>query len=297
MANHTRFGPAGVPERFKKLIDKISDVPNLLHAEGLDAFEYPAVRWGQKPQIRKESAELLGIRAQENDVILSVHGSYYLNLCGKKEIVEASKRRIIACVQAAQWMNAYVMVFHPGFYGKLEKGTALKKCIKELEDVVDSIETLGIKDVFLGPETMGKQSQVGSLEEIITICEEPKKRYQELLDCIKEGRFYELTERKKELKVLLGDCKDVNVAKFESKYYGKSKKELQGSLNLLIKQLERIDQNIEELEKNDEQEEIELQIERDFLEKRKIELDEEIEFLDEKIKKRYSSREMAQRFK
>ena len=42
MADHTRFGPAGVPERFKKLIDKISDVPNLLYAEGLDAFEYPA---------------------------------------------------------------------------------------------------------------------------------------------------------------------------------------------------------------------------------------------------------------
>jgi len=177
MADHTRFGPAGVPERFKKLIDKISDVPNLLYAEGLDAFEYPAVRWGQKPQIRKESAELLGLRAQENDVILSVHGSYYLNLCGKKEIVEASKRRIIACVQAAQWMNAYVMVFHPGFYGKLEKGTALKKCIKELEDVVDSIETLGIKDVFLGPETMGKQSQIGSLEEIITICETVKQTH------------------------------------------------------------------------------------------------------------------------
>jgi deoxyribonuclease-4 len=177
MVVHTRFGPAGVPVRFKAFIENISDVPNLLHAEDLDAFEYPAVRWGQKPQIRKESAELLGIRAQENDVILSVHGSYYINLCGKKEIVDASKRRIIACAQAAQWMNAYVLVFHPGFYGKMEKDAALKKCIMELENVVESMRSLGITKVMLGPETMGKSSQVGSLEEIITICETVKQTH------------------------------------------------------------------------------------------------------------------------
>ena len=168
---HTRFGPAGVPERFYSIIQKISDVPPLLHAEGLDAFEYPAVRWGQKPQIRKESAQLLGSIAKENDVRLSIHGSYYLNLCGKKDIVEASKRRIIACAQAAQWMDAYVLVFHPGFYGKMERGAALKKCITEIENIVESMNNLGIKDVMLGPETMGKVSQLGSLEEILTICE------------------------------------------------------------------------------------------------------------------------------
>lgn len=177
MEDHTRFGPAGIPERFKELIGTISDVPNLLRAEGLDAFEYPAVRWGQKPQIRKESAEQLRIQALENDVILSVHGSYYINLCGKKEIVEASKRRIIATAQAANWMNAYILVFHSGFYGKMEKSDALKKCVKEIEEVINIMNGLGIKDVKLGPETMGKSSQVGSLEEILTICEEVEQTH------------------------------------------------------------------------------------------------------------------------
>jgi deoxyribonuclease-4 len=177
MEDHTRFGPAGVPERFKEFIGTISDVPSLLHAEGLDAFEYPAVRWGQKPQIRKESAEQLRIQAVENDVILSVHGSYFINLCGKKEIVEASKHRIIAGAQAANWMNAYIFVFHPGFYGKMEKSNALRKCVKEIEEVVDTLKGLGIKKVKLGPETMGKSSQVGSLEEILTICEEVEQTH------------------------------------------------------------------------------------------------------------------------
>jgi deoxyribonuclease-4 len=177
MVDRTRFGPAGVPDRFKEFIGKISDVPSLLHSEGLDAFEYPAVRWGQKPQIRKESAEHLRIQALENDVLLSVHGSYYINLCGKKEIVEASKRRIIAAAQAANWMNAYILVFHPGFYGKMEKKAALKKCIKEIEEVVNTMEGLGIQEVMLGPETMGKPSQLGSLDEILTICEEVDQTY------------------------------------------------------------------------------------------------------------------------
>lgn len=177
MADYTRFGPAGVPERFKKIIRHISDVPGLLHAEGLTAFEYPAVRWGQKPQIKKESAEQLKNQALKNDIVLSIHGSYFLNLCGKEEIVEVSKRRILACTQAAKWMNAYVVVFHPGFYGKMDKNVALKKCVKELREVVETMKSLGITDVKLGPETMGKVSQVGSLEEILTFCEEVEQTH------------------------------------------------------------------------------------------------------------------------
>ncbi|MCJ7713825.1 TIM barrel protein [Candidatus Bathyarchaeota archaeon] len=177
MTDYTRFGPAGVPERFKKIIGHISDVPDLLHAEGLTAFEYPAVRWGQKPQIKKESAEQLKNQALKNDIVLSIHGSYFLNLCGKEEIVEASKRRILACVQAAKWMNAYVVVFHPGFYGKMDKNAAQKKCVKELREVVETMKSLGITEVKLGPETMGKISQVGSLEEILTFCEEVEQTH------------------------------------------------------------------------------------------------------------------------
>ena len=59
MAEQTRFGPAGVPPAFRLLKAKMHDVPGLLREEGLDAFEYQAVRWGAKPQIRKEEAEKL----------------------------------------------------------------------------------------------------------------------------------------------------------------------------------------------------------------------------------------------
>jgi len=172
MADRPRFGPAGVPPFFRIIGAQLSDVPGLLREEGLDAFEYQAVRWGQKPQIKQQDAENLGSEARKNDVLLSLHGSYYVNLCGKKEVVEASKRRVIACATAAQWMGAYVVVFHLGFYGHSEKGEAFRNCTQALRDIVETMNSLGIRRVKLGPETMGKQYQLGTLDEILTICEE-----------------------------------------------------------------------------------------------------------------------------
>jgi deoxyribonuclease-4 len=172
MADRPRFGPAGIPIIFKVMKASLADVPGFLRDEGLDAFEYQAVRWGAKPQIKKEDAEKLGVKAKENDVLLSLHGSYFINFCGKKRILEASKKRLIACATAAEWMGAYIVVFHPGFYGKRTHIEAFENCSNALKEVVETLNSLGIEDVKLGPETMGKLSQFGTLDEILSLCEE-----------------------------------------------------------------------------------------------------------------------------
>jgi deoxyribonuclease-4 len=172
MADRPRFGPAGVPPIFRALKATLADVPRLLREEGLDAFEYEAVRWGPKPQIKKEDAEKLGLEASKNDVLLSMHGSYFINFAGEKPIVEASKRRLIACATAAQWMKAYIVVFHLGFYGVRLEREAFHGCIKAVKETVETIRSLGIKEVKVGPETMGKRSQIGSLNEVLSLCEE-----------------------------------------------------------------------------------------------------------------------------
>ena len=172
MADHPRFGPAGVPQMFRLIGAKLADVPKLLRAEELDAFEYAAVWWGQVPQIKQEDAEKLALEAKRNDVLVSLHGSYFINLFGEKEVAEASKRRLIACATAAQWMGAYVVVFHPGFYGENGKTETFKKCVEALKEVGQTLKTLGIDKVKLGPETMGRHSQFGSLDEILGVCQE-----------------------------------------------------------------------------------------------------------------------------
>jgi deoxyribonuclease-4 len=172
MADRPRFGPAGVPPVFRAMKAVLTDVPRLLREEGLDAFEYQAVRWGAKPQIKREDAEKLGLKAKDNDVWLSLHGSYFINFCGEKDVTEASKQRLTACITAAEWMKAYVVVFHPGFYGKKPQKEAFTNCLEALKEVVETVRTLGIKNVKIGPETMGKHSQLGSLDEVLSLCEE-----------------------------------------------------------------------------------------------------------------------------
>jgi deoxyribonuclease-4 len=172
MADHPRFGPAGVPPTFRLMNANLGDVPQLLREEGLDAFEYEAIYWGAKPQIKKEDAEKLGGEAMKNDVWLSLHGSYFINLLGEKQVVEASKKRLTACATAAQWMGAKVVVFHPGFYGKHAPKEAFKICVEALKEIVETMRSLGVKNVRLGAETMGKSSQFGSLDEIIGFCEQ-----------------------------------------------------------------------------------------------------------------------------
>ena len=172
MADRPRFGPAGIPPLFKVISTQLPNVPALLREEGLDAFEYQAVRWGRNPQMKQKNAERLKAEAERNDVIVSLHGSYFINLCGKNEVVEASKQRLLACATAAHWMGAYVIVFHPGFYGNTGKKEALRKCIRELNDVAVTMSSLGIRNVKLGPETMGRHFQIGTLDEIFTMCEQ-----------------------------------------------------------------------------------------------------------------------------
>ncbi|MEM3672760.1 MAG: TIM barrel protein [Candidatus Bathyarchaeia archaeon] len=175
MTNRTRFGPAGVPPSFRARKAGLTDVPRLLMEEGLDAFEYQAVRWGVKPQIKREEAEKLGREAEKFDVLLSLHGSYFINFCGNKQVVEASKQRLIAGATAADWLKSYIVVFHSGFYGKNAPKDVFKKCIEALKEVVEAMSTLGIKNVRLGPETMGKPSQFGSLDEVLGLCEEVER--------------------------------------------------------------------------------------------------------------------------
>jgi len=170
MADHPRFGPAGTPYTFKLLKQPITELPSFLHAIGLDALEYQASRWGPKPQIKKENAEKLGKNAKQHNIWLTMHGSYFINLTGNQAVAETSKKRLLACATAAQWMNAHNVVFHPGFYGNRTPQQALNELVKAMNEVVENMKNHGIK-TKLAPEVTGKTSQLGNLDEVLTICE------------------------------------------------------------------------------------------------------------------------------
>lgn len=165
-----RFGPAGRPPWFKCTM---AEVPLLLAKEGLDAFEFQAVRMGMPDQrVSVERAEALKRNAEKSDVWVTLHAPYFVNLAAEsEETYNKSIQRLISSMRVASWMGAHQVVVHPGYYGKLSKEEALERCIKGMRGIIDAVRSEGIRDVWLGPETSGRATQLGEVEEIAAMCE------------------------------------------------------------------------------------------------------------------------------
>ncbi len=161
--DRTRFGPAGYPLDSPK-----EEAFRYLRSIGLDGMEYQAVRSIPK---NRELLKWIREQASENDVVLSLHAPYAINLASedpKKR--EASVGRILSAAEAAHRMGARHVTFHPGYYGKFGREEALKMAVSALERLTEVINGRGLQ-VELGPETTGKPSQLGSLDDVLTMAE------------------------------------------------------------------------------------------------------------------------------
>ncbi len=166
MTAEVRFGPAGRPIGYKGKTEKVCDYINEI---GLNAFEYQAT-YGVR--ISKQSGLKLKENADKNNVLISMHAPYYINLCSQKdETIKKSIERLVQSARAAEWLNAYRIVFHTGFYTKYSTQEAMDKCKKAIEELLENCESAGIKNYTFAPETTGKKSQVGTLDELIHICQ------------------------------------------------------------------------------------------------------------------------------
>jgi deoxyribonuclease-4 len=166
MKPDVRFGPAGRPIGYK---GKTTEVCNYIKEIGLDAFEYQAT-YGVR--ISKQSAMELSHNAKKNNILVSMHAPYYINLSSQKEdVIKKSIIRLVQSARAGEWMNSYRIVFHVGFYTKYSPDEAMKKTKESIFELLDKLENEGIKNYTFAPETTGKKSQIGSLDEIIDLCQ------------------------------------------------------------------------------------------------------------------------------
>lgn len=154
------IGTAGIPLGCKGgILEAIKYIKKI----GLQAMEVEFVR-GVK--MSNELAEKVGKIAKENEITLSIHAPYFINLCNPEKL-EVSMKRILDSCERAKRMGAKVVVFHAGYYGNHSK----EECFKIISDACKEMSR-GCDKVLLGLETTGKHSQFGTLEEIIKICKE-----------------------------------------------------------------------------------------------------------------------------
>jgi len=161
------FGTAGVPLSTKQRSTEagIARIREL----GLKAME---VEFVHGVRMKEEKALQVSEVALKENVLLTCHAPYYINLNSQEEEkVEASKLRILHTARIAHLMGASSIVFHPAFYGKQKSTTVLAKVIKELSEVREILDQEDNK-VILRPETTGKLSQFGDLQETLKIAKE-----------------------------------------------------------------------------------------------------------------------------
>ena len=160
-----RLGPAGNIE--KDTIASLEKIKSI----GLQAQEIEFVR---QVYMNNNLAKEVGKKAKELDINLSIHAPYFINLASEdKEKISASKKRILDSCERGHYLGASHVVFHPAYFGKRSKEETHEMVKKEILDMLDTIKRNNWT-IKLAPETTGKHSAFGSLDETIKIAKETK---------------------------------------------------------------------------------------------------------------------------
>ncbi|MBQ9134055.1 MAG: TIM barrel protein [Clostridia bacterium] len=164
--NYATFGPGGNSQSFYDAgLKSTKQAPAWLKTVGLDAYEYEA---GNGISAGETALREIGEAAREHGILMSLHTPYFISLSG----VDPEKRLksidyIAKSLWAAELLGADTIVIHCGSAGKISRaeGMALSA-----DTLYKTLEKLGDTDISFGIETMGKQNQLGTLDEVIELC-------------------------------------------------------------------------------------------------------------------------------
>ncbi|MBQ8345242.1 MAG: TIM barrel protein [Clostridia bacterium] len=164
--SHPTFGPGGNSESFYAEGNKSTlQAPAWLRQKGLDAYEYEA---GNGLNAGEATLRAIGDAAKEHGILMSFHAPYFISLSGKeKEKRDKSIEYIRRSLWAAELLGADTIVIHAGGTSGMARGDALALAADTLER---NLEINGKTAVRMGIETMGKVNQLGTLEEVLSLC-------------------------------------------------------------------------------------------------------------------------------
>ena len=163
---YATFGPGGNSESFYDEGMKSSlQAPGWLRKRGLDAYEFQA---GNGLTAGEKTLSAIGEKAREHGILMSLHTPYFISLSG----VEEEKRLksidyISRSLRAAECLCADTIVIHTGSAAKISREEAMALAADTL---TRNLEVNGSTEIRMGLETMGKINQLGTLDEVLTLC-------------------------------------------------------------------------------------------------------------------------------
>lgn len=159
------FSPAGIPPSSEKgVVAGISQLRKL----DLTGMELEFV---QQVYLTETLAKKLKSSVQD-DILLTAHGSYYINLnAQEKEKIHMSKERILKAARMLYLAGGYSLTFHAAFYLQKEPKQVYEQVKKELKEIVETLKQEK-NNIWIRPETTGKPTQFGTLYEILSLSQE-----------------------------------------------------------------------------------------------------------------------------
>lgn len=169
------FITAGMPLRTGK--GSYSQAFEVLKEMNLDGMELEFVRG---VRMADKSKEFVNQASKENNFVITAHGPFYINLNSKEEDkIEASVQRIVETALVATQAGAFSITYHAAFYMGADKDTVYKQVKNQTQRIMDILEKEN-STVWIRPETTGKATQWGDLDEVIKLSND----FEKVLPCI-----------------------------------------------------------------------------------------------------------------
>lgn len=168
-----RFGPGGNCEDFYAAgNDSSLQVFQWINEHGLDLYEYQG---GNGLKIPVATLRSFAEQAEKNNVTVSLHAPYYIAISSEdKEKRQNSVNYILQSLRFAKNLGAGKIVIHSGGAGKSTRAEAMERAKKTLDESANAAYEKKLDGVKIGIETMGKENQLGTPEEVAELCKRDK---------------------------------------------------------------------------------------------------------------------------
>ena len=164
------FGPSGHSESYAaEGLTSTADMPRWISARGLDIFEYS---FGRGVRVSTATAAAIGEKCDEYGVEMSVHAPYFINFASPEpEKAQNSVNYILSSLKVLKAFGGERCVFHAGAQGQDSREAAFARTKEMFARTLELIaEEPDYADLIVCPETMGKQAQIGTVEEVVELC-------------------------------------------------------------------------------------------------------------------------------
>jgi deoxyribonuclease IV len=158
-----QFGTVGSPLATPKKPGGSVGAIEFSKSIGLTTLE---LGWVQSVRVTEVTCAAIKQKAEEQEVALSVHAPYFINLNGTEEEWPKSRKRLMDAAICGNLAGATDIIFHPGSYFGNDPAEVLKIAIPRLQECVEELRRAG-NPVTLRPETMGKSAMLGSFEDTL----------------------------------------------------------------------------------------------------------------------------------